>query len=261
MFPLRRGAQVAALAGGWGALAWLGLRALPRPGGVALLALAGTSAFLLVDALVVGFDPWGRTRSHGPRTRPLAALTFDDGPGSDTPAILAALRDAGVKATFFVVGAQAKARPSLVRAMARDGHAVAPHTYSHRTLALASPATIASEIDDCLEAIRACGVEPARLFRAPRGWKGPLLRRALKRRGLQLVAWTRGAWDSEPRSPAEIAAAAARRPRPGDVLLLHDGAATPGHQSRRATAAAIPLVVERYRRAGLGFATLPELFA
>jgi peptidoglycan/xylan/chitin deacetylase (PgdA/CDA1 family) len=69
----------------------------------------------------------------------LVALTFDDGPNpapNRTPALLAALRDENVRATFFVVGHQAERSPQLVKQMADDGHEVANHSYSHFNLAL-----------------------------------------------------------------------------------------------------------------------------
>jgi chitin deacetylase len=67
------------------------------------------------------------------------ALTFDDGPGPSTAALLDVLRDAGVKATFFLLGrnlveapwGDAKAaRAQAIRA-AREGHVLGNHTYSH----------------------------------------------------------------------------------------------------------------------------------
>ncbi|MSP17448.1 MAG: polysaccharide deacetylase family protein [Myxococcales bacterium] len=70
------------------------------------------------------------------------ALTFDDGPGPVTGELLDILRDAGVRATFFVLGRNvvtaewadgdaARARALVVRAM-REGHVVGNHTFSHQ---------------------------------------------------------------------------------------------------------------------------------
>lgn len=72
---------------------------------------------------------------------PRAALTFDDGPGPSTAAILDALAAHGARATFFVLGRNVveapwcgdpeRARSLVVRAL-REGHVVGNHTYSHR---------------------------------------------------------------------------------------------------------------------------------
>jgi peptidoglycan/xylan/chitin deacetylase (PgdA/CDA1 family) len=234
------------------------LAASGRPAAGLLLA-AGTAAAaaLALHALWPPFDLTGRSLRRGPRESRAVALTFDDGPSADTPAVLDALERAGVRATFFVLGEAAARRPDLVREVARRGHAVALHGHTHRKLALAGPGTVAREIDRCREAIRAAGVEPAPWFRSPHGWKGPFLGSALRRRGLTLVAWTRGVWDTERPGAAAIAARAAERMRGGEILLLHDGCGTPGLDPRRdQTAEAIPEIVRRWREAGYAFVTL-----
>lgn len=60
------------------------------------------------------------------------ALTFDDGPNPDvTPRILDILDKHCIKATFFLVGIYAKAHPDIVREIARRGHVIGTHTYTH----------------------------------------------------------------------------------------------------------------------------------
>lgn len=59
------------------------------------------------------------------------ALTFDDGPNANTRAVLAALRQANVKATFFIVGRMAKAHPQTLREIAAEGHLLANHSATH----------------------------------------------------------------------------------------------------------------------------------
>jgi peptidoglycan/xylan/chitin deacetylase (PgdA/CDA1 family)/uncharacterized membrane protein YbhN (UPF0104 family) len=226
-----------------------------RPGAGLGLGLATLVVGLaLLQAVWPRFDLGGTTLRRGTGAARKVALTFDDGPGQDTPAVLAALAAAGARATFFVLGQAARRRPDLVRAVAAAGHEVALHGDTHVRLAFAGPARIARELDGCAEAIRAAGVEPAPLFRAPHGWKGPLLTRAARARGLTLVAWTRGVFDTARPGPETIAARATRRMRPGEILLLHDGCGTPGIDPRRdQTAAAVPAIVGRWRAAGYEF--------
>ena len=71
------------------------------------------------------------TRVPGDVRGRVVALTFDDGPGPDTPALLDVLRDRGVRATFFVTGAHVTAHPDLARRIVAEGHAVGNHTFSH----------------------------------------------------------------------------------------------------------------------------------
>jgi peptidoglycan-N-acetylglucosamine deacetylase len=225
-----------------------------------LAAASGGAALALLHVFWPSFDLTGGTVARGPAGARLVALTFDDGPSADTPAVLDALDRAGVRATFFVLGEAAERRPDLVREVARRGHAVALHGHTHRRLHLAGPRTVAAELDRCAEAIRRAGVEPAPWFRAPHGWKGPFLGPALRARGLALVAWTRGVWDTERPGADVIAARASERPRPGEILLLHDGCATAGIDPRRdQTAEAVPEIVRRWRGEGYAFVTVGDL--
>ena len=60
------------------------------------------------------------------------ALTFDDGPYPNlTRQLLDGLRERGVKASFFVVGENAKAYPDVIKTMYEDGHLIGNHTYHH----------------------------------------------------------------------------------------------------------------------------------
>jgi len=228
-------------------------------GGLVLAATAALAA-LALQALWVRFDLGGASLRAGDPASGQVALTFDDGPGPDTPAVLDALDRAGARATFFVLGAAAEARPDLVREVARRGHLVALHGHGHRKLHLASPRAVAAEVDRGRAAVLDAGVEPAAFFRAPHGFKGPVLSRALRARGLTLVGWTRGVWDTERPGADAIADRATARLRGGEIVLLHDGCGTPGVDPRRdQTAAAIPEIVRRARLAGLEPVTLDRL--
>lgn len=77
--------------------------------------------------------------AHGSRREPKVALTFDDGPSERTEALLALLARHGVKATFFLTGEKARARPDLVEAIKRAGHQVEDHGEWHRPLWLFLP--------------------------------------------------------------------------------------------------------------------------
>jgi peptidoglycan/xylan/chitin deacetylase (PgdA/CDA1 family) len=255
LVALAIGAGLALLAGA----AWLVVAGHPAAGAtLGLSTLAAAAAALQI--FLVSFDLTGRSFRHGPRDVRRVALTFDDGPSEDTPAVLAALERAGARATFFVLGEAALRRPELVREIARRGHEVALHGHTHRKLHRAGPARVADELDRCAAAIRSAGVDPAPLFRAPHGFRGPFLGPALRARGLTLVGWTRGVFDTERPGAEVIAARACRAMRGGEILLLHDGCATPGIDPRRdQTAAAVPEIVARWRAAGYELVTLGEL--
>ena len=63
---------------------------------------------------------------------PKIAITFDDGPSPAwTPQLLDGLKERNVKATFFLIGENAKNDPELVKREAEEGHLIGNHTYHH----------------------------------------------------------------------------------------------------------------------------------
>ena len=63
-------------------------------------------------------------------------LTFDDGPWPEnTSAVLKALADNCLKATFFEIGEHAVWHPEIAKQVAAAGHTIGSHTWSHKDLA------------------------------------------------------------------------------------------------------------------------------
>jgi len=181
------------------------------------------------------------------------AVTFDDGPHPEgTPAVLEALEAANAKATFFLCGEQVEREPGLAAEIVAAGHTAAVHGYRHRNMLRLAPRTFVDDLERGIAAVEdAVGVRPD-LYRPPYGifsYPGMVEVRA---RGLRSLLWSRWGHDwRAARRPEEIAAEATKDLDAGDVLLLHDA----DHYSEpgcwRATAAALPMVLERVRSAGL----------
>ena len=144
----------------------------------------------------------------------------------------------------------------MARRIEARGHAVGTHTYSHAKLHFLGPAAIADEVDRGEAALRTAGVKGQRIFRAPHGLKSPFLPRILRERGLRLMAWTDGVWDTDRPGAELIAARAIRKLRDGEILLLHDGQLG---ADRTQTVAALDLILRECSARGLACVTLPEL--
>ena len=111
-------------------------------------------------------------RSYAPGGAKTVALTFDDGPGQSTAAILAILARYRVPATFFNIGVNMAARPSLVRAEVKGGYAMGNHTGNHPDLDDLTTAQQAAELDEVIAEQRSitgtvpCGSGPVRGLRS-----------------------------------------------------------------------------------------------
>ncbi len=151
-----------------------------------------------------------------PTTLPLAEkeviLTFDDGPWpGTTAAILDALKARCVRATFFLIGQNAKARPELVRRQIAEGHTVAHHSMTHPTETLAKMPFEAAvgEIDrgmaaDDLAAYgSAAGAPRVPFFRFPGFASTPRLLDNLSARGISVFGADFWASDWNRMTPAQ----------------------------------------------------------
>ena len=97
-------------------------------------------------------------------------LTFDDGPQKyTTEAVLKALADECVKATFFSIGKMALGYPEIIREVSKAGHTVGTHTWSHKAIAkLKTFDEAKDEIERGVSAVhRAVGGPIAPFFRFP----------------------------------------------------------------------------------------------
>ena len=166
-----------------------------------------------------------------PRTRNVAtvskcqgwvALTFDDGPSAKTQALVLALQQAGMKATFFNVGARAQHDVRSVRAEMRVG-AVENHTYSHPFLDLLDPQAAADEILGTSQILTSITKKPVTYWRAPFNRFTAENVAAAASQGLRHVSWTIDTRDWEPGATTVTITDAMANVHDQDIVLLHDG--------------------------------------
>ncbi|MEJ7760539.1 MAG: polysaccharide deacetylase family protein [Gemmatimonadaceae bacterium] len=201
---------------------------------------------------------FGPVLGHLPTRERQVSLTFDDGPNIDaTPLILDALRDAGVKATFFILGRHAERWPELVQRVVKEGHQVGNHGYFHRKLHFKSPLYVKRDLFLGKRAIeRASGATPA-FFRAPHGFRSPWVTAIAAAMGERTIGWSLGVWDSDRPGAEQIVARTLNGVAPGSIVLLHDGDGYNADGDRTQTAAALPEIITGLRLRGYEFVTLP----
>jgi chitin deacetylase len=184
------------------------------------------------------------------------ALTFDDGPGPATPQLLDVLSARGAKATFFLLGCNIERARAVALRMAREGHVLGNHSFSHARPEAISEAQLVAEIgrNDALlhEIYREAGVAPPRSplpVRLPYG-PAPNDRRlvALASIGRTHTHWTGDFEDWLDPPAADLAArmrahiANQRANGLNAVLDLHDSSRL--YADRSATVEAVRLLLE-----------------
>lgn len=179
--------------------------------------------------VATGKGPDGSMKTTG---GPGVALTFDDGPDPVyTPKMLDLLKANGVKATFCLVGKQAKAYPSLVRRIVNEGHTLCDHTWAHSLeIGKQTKEVILADLQDTNNAIRsAVPNAKIRYFRAPGGNFTPLLVEVAAEMGMRSLYWSLDTrdweyskWGHGQSMVDHIVGTVQTKIRRGSVVLSHD---------------------------------------
>lgn len=183
------------------------------------------------------------------------ALTFDDGPHEAyTAEILAILNEYGIKATFFVVGQNAKEYPKLVKQAAEAGHEIGNHTYTHPKLKTQNAESFSCELERTRVVIEAItGVSPI-LFRPPEGFREGVIKTVAKEQGYQMVLWSVDTEDWRGLSASQIENAIMKDVKDGSIILCHDYVVGKSH-----TPEALRRVIPQLLEDGYEFVTVSDL--
>lgn len=184
-------------------------------------------------------------------------LTFDDGPDPQvTPQVLDLLDRYQAKASFFCIGKRAAAFPEIVREIARRGHSVENHSYSHPlTFAFYGMSGLRREVESAQAAIAGITGRAPLFFRAPAGFRSPLLDPVLDRCGMRYVSWTRRGYDAVRRDPVRVLRRLTGGLAAGDVLVLHD--CVRADTSEPVVLAILPALLDQLAARGLKPVSLP----
>ena len=188
------------------------------------------------------------------------ALTYDDGPNDPhTLRLLEVLARHDVHATFFLIGRYVRQRPDIVREIARAGHVIGNHTFTHPLLILKSEDETRRELTECRAALQDAMGDHSNLFRPPFGGRRPGTLRIARKLGLEPVMWNVTGYDWNAPPAEVIERKCASQIRGGDVILLHDGGHKQMVADRSQTVQATDALITRYKSEGLAFSTIPQM--
>ena len=184
------------------------------------------------------------------------ALTFDDGPHPRvTNKILDVLSKYGVRATFFMVGENVKNYPDTAKRVAREGHEIGNHTYTHPHIKNMDAHELLTEMAKCDKAIKeVTGVSSVKLFRPPEGVIDSAVKAISSEKGYSIILWRIDTRDWAGSSVYDIKSNIERNVQTGDIILMHDYISKKCH-TVEAIDVIIPMLLER----GYKFVTVSEL--
>lgn len=229
--------------------------------------LGATILEMVAAAVVAGYQSmaptgqwYGRTFTGLARGIKQLALTYDDGPNDPhTLRLLEILARHQVKATFFLIGHYVRQRPDIAREVAKAGHVIGNHTFTHPLLIFKSAAEIRREVSDCRAAIQDAIGEHSNLFRPPFGGRRPATLHIARELGLEPVMWNVTGYDWNAPPASAIERKVSKQIRGGNVILLHDGGHKQMGADRSQTVQATDHLIKRYKQEGYSFVTIPEM--
>ena len=217
-------------------------------------------ALLLGSGLAYAADAeevwWSGARSLAvysvERTDNKIAISFDCAWGTEhTDAILSALAEAGVRATFFTVQFWAEEHADYLKKVSDAGHEVGTHSATHSYMSRQSEAEIRAELESSSQAITAVTGKPVTLFRPPYGDYDDLLIDTCRDMGIMPVQWDVDSLDWKDLSAADIAERIISRVKSGSIILCHNNGLH--------TAEALPIVIDALHAKGFTFVPIGEL--
>lgn len=180
----------------------------------------------------------------------LIAVTFDDGPSSNTYALLDGLSERGIKASFFVQGRNAERYPDIIRRIWDDGHQLCSHTYDHQLLTGLSTAAIKEQLDRTDSILdSALGWDSTYILRPPYGGYNQTV---LDTVGVPCIYWSVDTRDWESLNADSVYRQFVSAARDGSVVLLHDLYKSSVTGALRA--------IDKLLADGYEFVTISELF-
>jgi len=183
----------------------------------------------------------------------VVAMTFDDGPHpTHTPQLLKMLRDRNIKATFYLVGKNAKAYPNIVRQMVAEGHEIGNHTWTHGSLTSMSDEQIRRELKMSTDAVfEAAGYRP-QTIRPPYGAINQRIKEMMYAEfGYPTIMWSVDPQDWRKPGVSVVTSRIVNAAHPGAILLAHDIHAP--------TIQAMPATFDQLLAKGYRFVTVSQL--
>lgn len=181
-------------------------------------------------------------------SKPMVALTYDDGPSIYTNTIIDVFEQYGGKCTFFIVGDRINWNEDPAKREGELNYELGNHTYSHNTLTKLTEEQIKEKLqktDD--ELLRVTGRKTTCL-RPPGGSYNDKVKNAA---GLPIIIWSVDTEDWKSRNANKICNRVIGKVKDGDIVLMHD--------LYESTAEATKRIVPALVKAGFQLVTVEEM--
>lgn len=191
--------------------------------------------------------------SHIDPSKPMIALTFDDGPKAEvTNRILDALERNGGHATFFMQGSRVVGENNnCVKRMVQLGCELGNHTYTHEYLDSIPLEEIRTVIRKCDYMVEETVQVAPTVFRPPGGNRTGEIASAVGNLGLPMIIWSIDPLDYSTKDADNTFNVVMEKAQDGDIVLMHDTYSETADAAERL----IPALIEK----GFQLVTVSEM--
>lgn len=153
-------------------------------------------------------------------SKPMVALTFDDGPDPTyTPQILALLEEYHAVATFFEVGWNIYACPEVLVQAKLQGCELASHSCAHKDLSKMTQNALLNDLATADSIFEAAGIPAPLLVRPPYGAVNKTVKNGTEK---AVITWTLDTYDWQSLNAASVIASIQQAPKlDGEIVLMH----------------------------------------
>ncbi len=181
-------------------------------------------------------------------SKPVVALTFDDGPSIYTEEILNTLKKYNSNATFFVLGNKIDNYSNIIIKMYENGNEIGNHSYNHRWLTKLSTDEQKEQINKTQEIIKKyTGYTPIYM----RPTYGSINKKLRENINLEVVLWSVDTKDWKYKNIDTIVNNALTNVKDGSIILMHD--------THERTSEAVTKLVPKLIEKGYQLVTISEL--
>ncbi|MDR1800826.1 MAG: polysaccharide deacetylase family protein [Lachnospiraceae bacterium] len=171
-----------------------------------------SQVLILKTSVTSGVDP----------SKPMVALSFDDGPSGYTDKILGLLKQYGGHATFCQVGQRIAGHESTEKNIIEQGSEIISHTWDHKQLTKLSEADIKKEITSVNDTLASLNLPTSKLYRPPYGSTNDTVLNVSKELGMVPILWSVDTRDWESKNAEAVFAEVKKSAKNGSIILCHD---------------------------------------
>lgn len=135
--------------------------------------------------------------------------------------ILKTLKEANVKATFFIEGKWAKENKQLVKMIAEEGHVIGNHAYNHPDMQRISRAEIERQIVETNDILEAINHDRPKYFAPPSGSFNDTVVQIAHEQKMETILWTTDTIDWKNPSVSVMINRVMKNIHPGATVLMH----------------------------------------